>query len=62
MQMSRQLVSLGIQVNNIKEKVHLAMNIVQSFAHEYVFDNHNYIDYPEMKKIVCGIIVEMFEE
>lgn len=62
LQMSRQLVSLGIQVNNIKEKVHLAMNIVQSFAHEYVFDNHNYIDYPEMKKIVCGIIVEMFEE
>lgn len=62
LQMSRQLVSLGIQPNDVKEKVHLAMNIVQSFAHEYVFDNHNYIDYPEMKKIVCGIIVGMFEE
>lgn len=59
-QVSHQLVSLGINAENITEKVHLAMNIIQSFSHEYVFDNHHYIDYPKMKEIVCGIIVALF--
>ena len=60
-QMSKQLISLGIEVDNITEKVHLAMNIVQSFAHEYVFDNHAYIDYPKMKEIVCKTLVALFQ-
>lgn len=60
-QMSKQLISLGIKVDNITEKVHLAMNIVQSFAHEYVFDSHNYIDYPKMKEIVCKTLVALFQ-
>ena len=60
-QMSAQLTSLEINVDNIKERVHLAMNIIQSFAHEYVFDSHNYIDYPKMKDIVSNIIVELFK-
>lgn len=59
-QMSKQLVALGINANSITEKVHLAMNIIQSFAHEYVFDSHSYIDYPKMKDIVRDIIVELF--
>ena len=60
-QMSSQLRDLGIDVPNITERVHLAMNIVQSFAHEIVFDSHSYIDYEEMKHIVCKIIVELFK-
>ena len=44
-QMSKQLVKLGINKENIIEKVHLAMNIVQSYAHETVFDSHSYIHY-----------------
>ena len=47
--------------NNIIEKVHLAMNIVQSYAHETVFDSHSYIDYLKMKELVCGILVELFK-
>lgn len=60
-QMSAQLVNLGINIKNLTERVHLAMNIVQSFAHEYVFDNHTYIDYPKMKEIVSNIIVALFK-
>lgn len=60
-QLSEQLREFGVKVDNITEKVHLAMNIVQSFAHEFVFDNHNYIDYPKMKEIVCEILVELFK-
>ena len=59
-QMSSQLVKLGISAENITEKVHLAMNIVQSYAHETVFDSHSYINYAKMKDIVCKILVELF--
>ena len=60
-QMSAQLRGLGIDVENLTERVHLAMNVIQSFAHELVFDSHNYIDYDTMKDIVCKIIVELFK-
>ena len=60
-QMSKQLQGLGIDVPNLTERVHLAMNVIQSFAHEIVFDSHNYIDYGKMKEIVCKIIVELFK-
>lgn len=60
-QMSAQLRGLGIDVENLTERVHLAMNVIQSFAHELVFDSHNYIDYQQMKQIVCKIIVELFK-
>ncbi|MCX4286761.1 MAG: TetR/AcrR family transcriptional regulator, partial [Clostridia bacterium] len=36
-QVSEQLCDLGVNTPNITEKVHLAMNIIQSFSHEYVF-------------------------
>ncbi len=44
---------------NLDEKVHLAMNIVQSFAHEYAFDHHNYIDYEVMFGLVKNIIINL---
>lgn len=59
-QMSNQLVKLGFKSENITEKVHLAMNIVQSFAHETVFDRHSYIDYAKMKELVCDILAGLF--
>ena len=59
-QMSKQLVKVGISPENITEKVHLAMNIVQSYAHETVFDSHSYIDYAKMKELVCEILVKLF--
>ncbi len=59
-QMSKQLVKIGVKSDCITEKVHLAMNIVQSYAHETVFDSHSYIDYAKMKEIVCNILVELF--
>ncbi len=60
--LSDQLVANGVNVDGIKEKVHLAMNIVQSFAHEYVFDKHPYIDYDFMRETVCKTIVNLFSQ
>ena len=59
--MSEQLKQNGVTLPNVKERVHLAMNIVQSFAHEYVFDNHPYIDYAAMRETVCQTIVNLFK-
>ncbi|MGN1094668.1 MAG: TetR/AcrR family transcriptional regulator [Candidatus Neoclostridium sp.] len=57
---SELLPSLGVVTERCKEKVHLAINLVQSFAHEYVFDNHPYLDYSAMYDVVIADIVNMF--
>lgn len=51
---------LGANIPDCIEKVHLAMNIVQSFAHEFVYDKHKYIDYTAMKAIVCDTVTKLF--
>lgn len=55
------LVNLGYPSENLIEKVHFAMDIVQSFSHEYVFDKHDYIDYVAMKKMVIKTLVSLFK-
>lgn len=54
------LSKLDIQIENATEKVHFAMDIVQSFSHEYVFDKHEYIDYIEMRNIVETTLINLF--
>ncbi len=54
--------SLGYRTDNLNEKIHLAMNMIQSFAHECVYDKHSYIEYDNMRKIVSGIIIKLFSE
>ncbi len=54
--------SLGLKIENAMEKIHLAMDIVQSFSHEYVFDKHEYIDYLVMREMVTKTLIGLFEE
>ena len=58
----QKLLAAGLPQENLTEKIHLAMNLVQSFAHEYVYDKHEYIDYAAMRGIVCNIIQNLFEK
>ncbi len=51
---------IGVNVENAVEKIHFAMDIIQSFSHEYVFDKHEYIDYIVMKDMVIKIIKDLF--
>ena len=60
-QFFQKLLSAGYPADGLSEKVHLAMNVVQSFAHEYVFDKHEYIDYEKMRADVIRILVELFK-
>ena len=52
----------GYDKPNVKERVHLAMNVIQSFAHEYVYDTHDYLDYSVMKSKVKSMIITLFTE
>lgn len=45
----------------LTEKVHFTMEMIQSFAHEAVFDKHEYIDYAKMRSIVIGLVLGLFK-
>lgn len=51
---------LGLNIKNGLEKIHLAMNLVQSFSHEFIYDQHSYIDYDAMQSIVFNTIINLF--
>ena len=55
------LKSLNVKIENDTERVHFAMNIVQSFCHEYVFDKHDYIDYDAMREMVINSLIKLFQ-
>ena len=57
----RKLSSFNEDIPSLKERAHLAMNLVQSFAHEAVFDMHDYLDYQNMQKIVIETVVSLFK-
>ena len=49
-----------MMVENMVEKIHLAMDILQSFSHEYVFDKHEYIDYYVLRNMVTDVLINLF--
>ena len=57
---SEKFLTLGYTESHIEERVHLAMNTVQSFAHESVYDVHDYLDYKVMKGAVKKMVVSLF--
>ena len=52
--------ALGEKIDNVMEKIHFAMDIIQSFSHEYIFDKHEYIDYFVMREMVTITIINLF--
>ena len=59
-ELAEKLKKLNIKTENMVEKIHLSMDILQSFSHEYVFDKHDYIDYDAMREMVVKILVSLF--
>lgn len=55
------LVAIGYREDGLIEKVHLSMNVVQSFCHEYVYDKHAYIDYEKMRAYVQNVLVDLLQ-
>lgn len=59
LKIAARLTELGVLNEDANEKVHFAMDILQSFAHEYVFDHHEYIDYDRMKALVIQTLTAL---
>ncbi len=54
------LKNLGYDAEDVYERVHLAMETIQSYAHECVYDLHDYIDYGKMRKDVIKMLMHLF--
>jgi hypothetical protein len=51
----------GYSPEDLKEKVHLAIETIQSYAHECIYDNHNYINYSAMRDNVMKMMLALFK-
>ena len=51
---------IGLKIENPLEKIHFAMDIIQSFSHEFIFDKHDYLDYDVMREMVSKTIIGLF--
>lgn len=60
LKIANKFLALNVTMDNINERIHFAMDIVQSFSHEYVYDHHTYIDYAKMRDIVEQTLVSLF--
>lgn len=56
------LTRLNVLKEDAKEKVHFAMDMLQSFAHEYIYDHHEYIDYDRFKTLVTDCLVALIDK
>ena len=54
------LKKIGVNVPDLTEKVHITMNSIQSFSHEFVYDRHEYIDYDRMKESTIKMLAALF--
>ena len=56
---STKLQEIGLTIPNITERVHIIMNLVQSYAHESLYDKHDYIDYGALKETVKNCLIAL---
>jgi AcrR family transcriptional regulator len=61
LKISSEFTRLGVETDNLAEKVHFAINILQSFAHEYIYDKHDYIDYIALRDMVAKTLINLFK-
>ena len=55
------LESKNIQTNNIKEKAHLIISMIDNLCHEIVYHKHKDMNYDVMKDIVVKSIITMLK-
>lgn len=58
---TQRFTELGFAQEGLSEKIHVAMNLIQSYAHEAIYDRHDYIDYAEMRKKVADILAFLLQ-
>lgn len=56
---TRSLIDNGISTNNLREKVHIIINLIDDLCHELVYHNHSDMDYNMMTEIIIETITKM---
>lgn len=59
---AEQFAHCGYPTAGLTEKVHLAIQTVQTYAHECVFDKHEYIDYSVLRTHVVNMLKNLFAD
>ena len=55
------LSNAGFTVNNLKEKVHIAINLIDDLCHEIVYHKHSNMNYSNMIDIVLNTIINLLK-
>ena len=55
------LLSHKLKLKNMRERVHLAYNIVENLCHEYVYHKHASIDYKQMIGLTTQTLLSLFK-
>ena len=53
------LISNGFKENHIKEKVHIALGLIDNYCHEVVYHKHEELNREDMEEEILKIIVNM---
>ena len=56
------LVENGFKINNIDEKVHIVMGLVDNLCHEIVYHKHEELDYDIMTDVVIQEVVNILKQ
>lgn len=51
----------NINDNNLREKTHLIVNLIDNFAHEEIYHKHSNLNYEIMEDIVIDTIINILQ-
>ena len=47
--------------DNLEEKVHIMINLIDDLCHEIIYHKHNDMNYSEMKNLIIDTIIKLFD-
>ena len=56
------LINNGYKDNNLEEKTHIIVNLIDNLAHEEVFHKHSEFDYDAMEDIIIDMIINILNQ
>lgn len=56
------LCELGINIENVNEKIHIIYNAVEFYSHEAAFHKHNFINYDVMREEIIKMIIKIISD
>ncbi len=56
------LIKNNFNISNMKEKVHLSIELIENLSHEIVYNNQNYFDFEVKEKLITNEIINLLKE